>query len=310
MPSLRARFFHTLLRNRHLFQFRLRPETVDWSRYEAILRFRRQAEEGSRRFGRVPKGIEVVPVSVEGIPAEWIHPAGGPGAKTLLYFHGGGYVSGSCSDHRAVVAKFVRESGVRALLFEYRLAPENVFPAAVDDAVAAYRWLLEQGVARGDVVFAGESAGGGLALATLVALKDQADPLPAGAVALSPWTDLKCTGDSYGTNAKRCLSPHGTWTAFARHYAGDTDPGHPWISPLYADLEGLPPLLLYAGGDEILRDDSIRFAEKARRAGVDVTLHVGAALFHCYPVMAPLFPEATRAMEEIGWFIRTRLEVT
>jgi epsilon-lactone hydrolase len=134
-------------------------------------------------------------------------------------------------------------------------------------------------------------------------------PLPAGAVALSPWTDLKCTGESYRTNANRCLSPAGTWTAFARHYAGDADPGDPWMSPLYGDLAGLPPLLLYAGGDEILRDDAVRFAEKAHLAGVEVTLHVEEGMFHCYPVLAPLFPEATRAMERICGFVRERLGI-
>ncbi len=309
MPTLRGRLFGYLLKNRHLFQLRLKPEVVDWTRYDAIFRFREQAEEGSRRFGKVPAGIEVVPVSVDGLHAEWIQPVASHLDKVILFMHGGGYVSGSCADHRGVVAKFVGGSGVRALLFEYRLAPEHPYPAAIEDALAAYRWLMGQRVRPSDIVFAGDSAGGGLALATLIALKDHGLPLPAGAVALSPWTDLKCTGESYRTNANRCLSPDGTWIAFSRHYAGDADPGHPWMSPLYGDLAGLPPLLLYAGGDEILRDDAVRFADKARLAGVEVTLHVEEGMFHCYPVMAPLFPEATRAMERICGFIRERLGI-
>jgi len=131
------------------------------------------------------------------------------------------------------------------------------------------------------------SAGGGLCLAALLAARDRGIPLPAAAVALSPWTDLKCTGESYRSNAGKCLSPDGTWTAFSRHYAGDHDPGLPWISPLYGDLHGLPPLLIYVGGNEILYDDAVRFAEKAKAAGVDVGLKVGEGLFHCYPICAP-----------------------
>jgi acetyl esterase/lipase len=160
---------------------------------------------------------------------------------------------------------------------------------------------------RSNIVFAGDSAGGGLCLATLLALRDKGIPLPAAAVALSPWTDLRCTGASYRRNAGKCLSPNGTWTAFSSHYVGDHDPALPWISPLYGDLRGLPPLLIYAGGDEILLDDSVRFAEKAQDAGVDVALRVGKGLFHCYPVCAPLFPEATRAMNEICGFIKHHL---
>jgi len=221
--------------------------------------------------------------------------------------HGGGYVSGSCSDHRIHVAKFVKGSGVGALLFEYSLAPEHPYPAAVDDSVEAYRWLLAQGISASQIVFAGDSAGGGLCLAVLLALRDRGFPLPAAAVALSPWTDLACTGESYRTNAKTCLSPEGTWTAFSKHYVGDHDPCLPWISPLYGDLHGLPPMLLYVGEDEILRDDSIRFTEKAKGAGVDVTLRVGQGMFHCFPVCASLFPEATLAMDEICAFIKIQL---
>jgi monoterpene epsilon-lactone hydrolase len=163
--------------------------------------------------------------------------------------------------------------------------------------------LLAQGVSSCNIVFVGDSAGGGLALATLLALRDKGIPLPGAAVALSPWTDLRCTGESYRSNARKCLAPEGTWTAFSKHYVGDHDPGAPLVSPLHGDLHGLPPMLIVAGGDEILRDDATGFADKARAAGVDVTLRVGKGMFHCYPVCAPLFPEATRAMGEICAFI-------
>jgi acetyl esterase/lipase len=159
------------------------------------------------------------------------------------------------------------------------------------------------------MVFVGDSAGGGLCLASLLALKDQGEPLPAAAVAYSPVTDFLCTGKSYQTNLKKCLAPAGSAQAFGRHYAGGHDPGLPYISPLYGELEGLPPLLLYAGEYETLLDDAVRFAEKAQKAGVDITLRVGEGMFHCYPACAPLFPEATDAMEDICSFIIRNLDM-
>ncbi len=307
MPSLQSRLILWMMQHRHLFKFRLKAAKPDWTAMESILTFREEAEQGAARFGKVPDGIETTPVTAAGLPAEWIRPEGAARDRAILYIHGGGYISGSITDHRGVVAKFVNLSRIGALLFEYRLAPEHRFPAAVDDAVAAYGWLLKQGYSPGQIIVAGESAGGGLALATLLALRDQGIALPAAAVAISPWTDLQCTGESYRTNAKVCLSPEGAWTAFADHYAGNQDKNQPLMSPLYGDLRGLPPLLIYTGGAEILRDDAIRFAEKAEAAGVEVVLRVGEGLFHCYPVMAPLFPEATQAMEEICAFIRKSL---
>ena len=307
MPSLRSRLLLFIMKNRHLLRFRLKKETIDWNTNESILRFRDQCEEGAKRFGKIPAGMEITPVTIDGLKAEWILPPHATKDKVIFFVHGGGYVSGSCSDHRIHVSKFVKGTNIGALLFEYRLAPEHTFPAALDDSVNAYRWLLAQGVSPSNVVFAGDSAGGGLCLATLLALRDKSIPLPVAAVALSPWTDLKCTGESYRGNAGKCLSPEGTWTAFSKHYVGDHDPGLPWISPLYGDLSGLPPLLIFVGGDEILLDDSVRFAERAKDAGVNVTLRVGEGLFHCYPVCAPIFPEATRAMDEICVFIKNAL---
>jgi acetyl esterase/lipase len=222
----------------------------------------------------------------------------------IFYTHGGGYVSGSCSDHRGFVAKFVQGSGVGALLYEYRLAPEHPFPAALEDTLTAYRWLLSQSVSPSRIIIVGESAGGGLCLATLLALRDHGIPLPAAAVALSPWTDLRLTGESNRTRAKVSIDPVGMSMVCSQYYAGDEDPGLPYISPLYGDLHGLPPLLIYVGNDEMGRDDSTRFAEKAKAAGVDVTLRVGEGMVHCYPLFAPLFPEATQAMQEICAFIK------
>lgn len=307
MPSLRGRLFKALLQHRHLFRFQLRKEITDWSQYESILQFRQQVEIGAGKFGKLPVEIQVLPEYIEHLYAEWIMPAEIVKDKIILYFHGGGYVSGTCNSHRSITAKFVKGSQIGALLFEYRLAPEHAYPAALEDSLLTYRWLLDYGIAPSNIVFLGDSAGGGLCLAALLALRDQRAPLPAAAVAYSPVTDFKCTGESYRTKAKICLSPEGMATALAMHYAGNEDPVLPYISPLYGELQGLPPLLIYAGEDETLRDDSIRFAAKAKAAGVDVTLKIAEGMFHCYPAMAPLFPEATQAMNEICTFINRRI---
>lgn len=306
MLSLRGRLVRFLLRYRHLLRFQ-KKTIIDWN--TSIPDLRQVVEKSAAMFGKLPAGIEASSFNIDGFPAEWILPVAATKDKVILYFHGGGYVTGSCPAHRGIVAKFVKGTETGALLFGYRLAPEHPFPAALDDAVAAYRWLLAQGVSPAHIVFVGDSAGGGLCLATLIALKDQGLPLPAAAVALSPWTDLKCTGESYTTKVK--IDPAswpGSWTVFSKYYADGHDPGNPWISPLYGDLKGLPPLLIYVGEREVLLDDSTRFAAKAKDAGVEVTLRVGEGLFHCYPVCAPLFPEATQAMGEICGFIRTHVK--
>lgn len=296
-----------IIKNRHLFRLHFKRENIDWNTHESILRFRKQCEESAKRFGKIPDEIEVVPATIDSLTAEWIMTPQSTKDKVIFFVHGGGYVSGSCSDHRVHVSKFVKGTNIGALLFDYRLAPEHTFPAALDDTVKAYQWLLGQGVLSHNIVFAGDSAGGGLCLATLLAIRDHDIPLPSAAVALSPWTDLKCTGESYRNNAGKCLSPDGTWTAFSKHYVGDHEPDLPWISPVYGELHGLPPLLIYVGGNEILYDDAVCFAEKAKDAGVDVTLKVGEGLFHCYPVCAPFFPEATQAMNDIREFIKIHL---
>jgi epsilon-lactone hydrolase len=309
MPSLQSRLIYYSIQYSHLLRFRLKKEAWNWN--TSIPAFRQQCEEGSKRMAKMPDGIQVTPIHMDTLPAglsaEWILPGQAVQDEVIFYIHGGGFVSGSCNDHRAMVAKLVKSSGVRALLFEYRLAPEHPFPAALEDTLAAYRWLLDQSVAAEQIVMAGESAGGGLGLATLLAMRDKGIPLPAAAVAISPMTDLKLTGDSHQTKAKVCLSPPGMSLVCSKYYAGKNDPGLPWISPLYGDLHGLPPLLIYVGDYETLLDDSTRFAEKARIAGVDVTLRVGAGMFHCYPLMAPLFPEATQALNEICTFIKMHI---
>jgi acetyl esterase/lipase len=310
MPSLRSRLFVFVLKYRHLLRFQLkRTNAIDWS--TSIPRLREEVERGAGFFGKLPEGFELTPVKIGDLSAEWMLPARAPKDKVILYFHGGGLVVGSIKAHRGIVAKFVKGSGIGALLFDYGLAPERPFPEGLNDSVAAYRYLLDEGIKPSNIVFMGDSGGGGLCLATLLALKDRGIALPAAAVALSPWTDLKNTGDSWTTNAEAdTLCWKEAQTVFSKYYAGDNDPALPLISPLYGDLRGLPPLLLYVGSDELLLSDSTRFAEKAKAAGVGVTLKIGAGLFHCYPACAPLFPEATQAMNEICSFLKAKIDNT
>ena len=192
-------------------------------------------------------------------------------------------------------------------MFNHRLAPEDPYPAALEDALASYEWLLAEGYTSERIAFVGESAGGGLCLAALLAVRDRGLPLPATGVAISPWTDLKLTGESHRTKARVCLSPPGMSAVCSQYYAGDYDRELPYISPLYGDLHGLPPLLIQVGEYETLLDDSTRFAAKAEAAGVDVTLRVGEKMIHCYPLLAPLFPEASQALGETCDFIRSHL---
>ena len=306
MPSLKSRLFLFVLRNRHLLQGHLKPQVIDWN--TSTTQIRAEFEEAAKKSAPIPAEIEITPVSIPGLPAglsaEWIMPRGASKDKIIFYTHGGGYVSGSCADHRMHVAKFVKDTGVGALLYEYRLAPEHPFPAAVEDTLVAYRWLLEQGVTANDIIIVGESAGGGLCLATLLALRDQGLPLPTAGVALSPWIDLNCTSDSYRTNAKKDISFEGSWTVWGKYYAGDCERTHTWMSPIYGDLHGLPPLLIVVGTTEIMLDDSRAFAQKAKESGVTMTLGVWEGMVHCFPLFAPLIPEANEAWAQICTFIQ------
>jgi len=303
MLSLKARLFLFVCRNRHLLSFKLKRRALfTWD--TPIEDFRKEVSRASKLFGTLPDDIIVVPEQISDLYAEWIEPIKYQRNKTILYFHGGGYVSGTCKAHRMHVAKVVKGSGVGALLFEYRLAPENKFPAALEDSISAYKFLLEKGIAPSRIVFMGDSAGGGLCLATLNKIKELGLPQPAAAIALSPWTDLTNSGETFTTNLHlELLAPAESWTVFSHYYAGESDRTDLGMSPLYGDLKGLPPISIYVGSHETLLSDSTRYAEKAKEAGVDIKLTIGEELFHCYPICAPIFPEATEAMNEICEFI-------
>ncbi len=247
------------------------------------------------------------PVNAGGVPAEWIAASGAADDRVILYLHGGGYVMGSIATHREMAARLSKAARARALVIDYRLAPEHPFPAAVDDAVAAYRWLLSQNIKPSRIVVAGDSAGGGLTLATLVALRDAKAPLHAAGVCISPWTDMEGTGDSMVTRAKAdpVVQKQGL-LGMAQLYLGGKDPKSPLAAPLYANLEGLPPLLIQVGDAETLLDDATRVAEKAKRAGVTVDLEVWPEMPHVWHLFAPFLPEGQQAIDKIGQYVQAK----
>jgi acetyl esterase/lipase len=255
-----------------------------------------------------PWGIAVRPVDAGGVPAERVIPRDTPRDRCLLYLHGGAWCMGSPRTHRRLVAALASGAGIRAVSVDYRLAPEHPYPAALDDCVAAYRWLLDRRVDPTRIVVAGDSAGGNLAAALLLRLRDEGTPLPAAAVLLSPATDLAGTGASFVT--RRAVDPFFSGidaAPFFDAYAGGRDVRDPYLSPLYGDLHGLPPLLIHVGDHEVLLDDSVRFAERAAAAGVDARLVVWPGMFHVFQTFTPFLPEARRANREIGAFIRGRI---
>ncbi|MDC0717740.1 alpha/beta hydrolase [Nannocystis bainbridge] len=269
---------------------------------------RKTIERGVRQ-GRLPPGVYVEPAEVGGVPGEWIHAVGARADKVLLYLHGGGYVAGSPASHRMLTAALSREARVRVLALDYRLAPEYPYPAALDDAMSGYTWLLDQGYSPGSIAIGGDSAGGGLTAATLVRLRDAGTlPLPAAAFMLSPWTDLAATGESVRTRAALDPMLGGDMAAFGRYYVGpDGDPRHPLISPIHADLRGLPPILIQVGTREVLHDDSIRLAERVRAAQGRVELEIWDGMIHVFQAFPSLLPEARRAIRKIGEFLRAEL---
>lgn len=249
-------------------------------------------------------GVSVRPGRLADLPGEWVEPLGGRATRTILYLHGGGYFFGSPTTHRSLTRALAKLSGCRIFALRYRLAPEFPFPAAHEDALAAYRGLLETGHDHRDIVLAGDSAGGGLALSTLVALRDGGQPLPAAVVCFSPWTDLAATGGSIETNDRHCAMFYGADIATsARLYAGQACPQHPLISPLYADLAGLPPMLVHVSDSEVLLDDSTRIAARARAAGVTVELRIWKNLPHVWQLFSPVMPEARRSLWQAAEFI-------
>jgi epsilon-lactone hydrolase len=250
-------------------------------------------------------------VSAGGVDGEWIAGSDAHYDKAILYFHGGGFRLGSVSSHRELIARISEASGCRVLAINYRLAPEHRFPAPLEDAMAAYRWMLDRGSKPEHIAFAGDSAGGNLVLAAMLGLRERKLPLPAAGVLMSPWTDLAATGESYVSRADADpIHQRPMILALAKNYLGpDGDPYHPMASPLYADPVGLPPLLIQVGDRETVLDDSIMFADMARAAGVDVELQVWDGMIHVFQMFGLELAEARRAIDSIAGFLGGRLQV-
>jgi len=249
--------------------------------------------------------IETERIGAGGVPAEWIRAPGARADRVMLYFHGGGYIVGSMRTHRTMLSHMSRASGFSVLGLDYRLAPESPFPAPVEDALAAYRWLLDGGTEPGNIVLGGDSAGGGLVVSALVAMRYAGEPMPAAGVCISPWVDMEATGASFVTNAdvdpsvsrERILK-------IADVYLAGKNPRAPLASPLHADLHELPPLLSMVGSIETLLDDAQALTERARAAGVEAVLEVWDDMPHVWTHFASILPEGQQAVDRIGDFMR------
>jgi monoterpene epsilon-lactone hydrolase len=285
--------------------FKRRPER------DSVERMRARFERRTARAPRLPAGWERIPVNSGPLRGEWVRPQATharPEEPAILYVHGGGYVSGTVATHRPLVTAIALAAGMRAFSLEYRRAPEYPFPAAVNDAEEAYRALLDQGIPAARMVLVGDSAGGGLALATVLAARDHGVPLPAGLWLISPLTDQAATGESLRENDRRDAMFYGdSIRRLATIYLQGTPATHPLASPLYADLTGLPPLCIHASDSEILRDDAIRLAERARAADVEVTMRLWHAVPHVWQFLLEFVPEARESVNAGATFLCTQV---
>jgi monoterpene epsilon-lactone hydrolase len=275
--------------------------TTDWE--APVEKLRKDTDQGGR-FGSLPESIQTQQITVEHISAEWLIPPSAEKNTAMLYLHGGGFATGSFKSHGATVGRIAEAGNIRTLLIEYRLAPEFPYPAALQDAVLAYRWLRQAGYQR--IVVGADSAGCALALVTVMSLREEKQPLPAQLVLISPLIDLGATGESVKTNARRDPWLKEDSKAIFKHYLAGNDPRNPLISPLYGDFSGFPEMEIHAGSDEILLSDATRLAEKAEEAGVQVHIKIWAHMWHVFPFFAPFVPESQRAIVEIGAAIRKK----
>jgi len=254
---------------------------------------------------KMPDGVHTQPVTANDIPCHWIIPDNSPEDKVLLYLHGGGFVFGVSTLHMEMLAYLAKQMGMRALMVDYRLAPQHPFPAALDDCVSAYQWLLKQGYPAENTVIAGDSAGGNLTLTTVMKLRDNDDPLPSAAACLSPVADLTGMTKNFDTEHDPLLHPRAT-KFFNKAYLAGGDATNPLISPVLGDWHGLPPLLIHAGEDEVLRHDAIQAEKLAKDAGVDVTLEIYPRMWHVWQLNMEL-PQAKQSLNDIAAFLKSHL---
>ena len=270
-----------------------------------VVAFRASMADASKLSGALPANVTVTPETINGVACEWVTLGDTDQNKVLLYFHGGGYVFGGPDSHRDLAWRLAESSGMRVLMVDYSLAPENRFPAAVDDALVCYRWLLDEGFDTSKIAIGGDSAGGGLAAATLVNIKNFGLQQPSCAILLSPWVDLSGSGDSIMTNADaEAVLTAGALHKMAQHYLDGRDPKAPLASPLFADLSGMPNLLVHVGSTEILRSDAERLVDKVNSAGGSAELTIWPKMPHVFQVFAARIPEGKKAVALLGDFLR------
>jgi acetyl esterase/lipase len=268
------------------------------------------ARERSIEFGAgttQPEGVTNERVDANGVVAEWVQPAGADPSRVMMYFHGGGYTYGAMRSHTRLVGHMVKAAGCWGLNIDYRLAPEHPFPAAIEDGLAAYEWLLGRGVEGRHIALSGDSAGGGLALGLALKIRDSGHPLPGAIVPLSPWIDLANNRKPLDDPSRDLLQTQETTDRCAEYYLQGHDPYDPYVSALYGDWAGMPPLYIQIGDADMLLDDSRRMAERAREAGVDVRLDVLPDMQHVPQIWAGVMPEADEAIARIGDYLRAHL---
>jgi monoterpene epsilon-lactone hydrolase len=260
-------------------------------------------EDMLTQFGPAP-GVTFTPAQIGSIPGVWATPADVAGGSVLLYLHGGGFALGGSKAYSPLASELASRLKARVLVPDYRLAPENPYPAALEDAVSAYRWLLDQGTPAASIALAGDSCGGGLTVAALVAIRNAGLPMPAGAVLISAWADLSVTNDSISSKAGEDFVLNGDMLrGMAGGYLGATPPHTPGASPVYANLKGLPPLLIQVGATEVLLDDSTRLATNAGAAGVKVRLDIWPEMFHVWHTWSARLDEAKEALDDAAAFL-------
>lgn len=303
MPSIQARMMKFFMRT-------LRSRAAGVLDDLVLLR-----QEKERAFIRLlpPRGIKVEKVFVHNIESEWVSPADYKyHNKVILYLHGGGYAACSPRTHRGLTGKLATETGMRTLAINYRLAPEHPYPAALDDAMIAYKWLMEEcHYSAKDIIIIGDSAGGGLSLSTVVRIREEGLEQPLALVLLSPWTDLSASGETMISHRdKEPLLPHDKIVTWGKWYAGETDVRHPLVSPVYADMSNLAPMLIHVGTDEILLSDSTRVAKSAQKAGNEVELDIWNGMPHVWHMGWRYIPESRKAIRKVVEFIERRIHLS
>lgn len=296
-PSLRSRMMSAMLKKQTYAHLMEKPIDVSAIRENMLM----QAKKA-----KAPKRVSVEQVANDGVKGEWNIPDTISEPGCILYLHGGGYAFGAPVTHRLMTAGIAKAAHIRLFSLDYRLAPENPYPQAIEDALTAYEWLVNQGYQEESIVVAGDSAGGGLVLALLLKLKALNKTLPRKTILISPWTDLTLTGDSIKRNKKTCvMMTEAVMETCSEAYLNGVEARDPLASPLYGELSGLPPMLIYVSTTESLHDDATRLAENAEAAGVNVSLRIWARQPHAWPIFYPFIPEAKSCVNEMGKFIRS-----